>query len=293
MDQNLSQYKIFYTVARTKNISHAADELYISQPAISKAIRKLEQGLDTVLFLRSSRGVRLTEEGELLYKHIKTAFESITLGEEQIRKYHELGIGHLKIGVSSTLCKYKLIPCLTRFVSDNPHIRISIECQSSSYTQQLLENGKVDVGLIGKPLPQENMTFHSLGNIHDTFVASPTYLDNLKLRSDTERPDSFSNATLMMLDKDNLTRQYIDTHIAHSDIPINNLLEVTSMDLLIDFAKIGLGIACVIREFVQEELNEGLLIEVPLSKPIPQREIGLSYNNRFASPLLDDFISHF
>jgi len=294
MEQTLAQYKIFYTVATSGNISHAAEELYISQPAISKSIRKLEEALDTTLFLRSSRGVTLTEEGELLYRHVKTAFESITFGEERIKKYHELGMGHLKIGTSSTLCKYKLIPCLTRFVSDYPHIRISIECQSSSYTQQLLEKGKIDIGLIGRPISEENLTFHSLGNIHDIFVTNPSYLENLKLRTDYEDAHPLSSATFMMLDQDNLSRQYIDTHLNQADIQINNLLEITSMDLLIDFAKIGLGIACVIREFIQTELDKGLLVEVPLSSPIPQREIGLSYNpSHFSSPLLKNFISYF
>jgi len=293
VEQTLAQYRIFYTVATIGNISRAADELYISQPAISKSIRKLEEALDTILFLRSSRGVTLTEEGELLYQHVKTAFESITFGEERIKKYHELGMGHLKIGTSSTLCKYKLIPCLTRFVSDYPHIRISIECQSSSYTQQLLEKGKIDIGLIGRPISEEHLTFYSLGNIHDIFVASPSYLDNLKLRTDYEDLNPLSSATFMMLDQDNLSRQYIDAHLNRAELQMNNLLEITSMDLLIDFAKIGLGIACVIREFVQTELDQGLLTEVPLSAPIPQREIGLSYSSRFSSPLLNDFIAYF
>ncbi|MEF2735064.1 MAG: LysR family transcriptional regulator, partial [Blautia sp.] len=109
MDQNLSLYKVFYTVANTGNISKAAAELYISQPAISKSIRKLEQNLEVTLFSRNSRGVHLTEEGEVLYDYVQKAFYSLQLGEMQLKKINELGIGHLRIGVSTTLCKYVLL----------------------------------------------------------------------------------------------------------------------------------------------------------------------------------------
>ena len=112
MNQNLSSYRIFYTVANSGNISKAAKELYISQPAISKSIQKLEESVGCKLFSRSSRGVVLTEEGRLLYSHVSEAFETLTLGEEKLRRSIELGVGHLKIGVSTTLCKYLLLPYL-------------------------------------------------------------------------------------------------------------------------------------------------------------------------------------
>ena len=134
MEQHLSQYRIFYEVARCGNISRAAKELYISQPAISKAISKLESNLETVLFLRNSRGVTLTEEGEYLYEQIKTAFICIQNGEERIKKMNELGVGHLTIGVSTTLCKFLLLPSLSKFKKENPHIKIKIMCQTSSET---------------------------------------------------------------------------------------------------------------------------------------------------------------
>ena len=151
MEQHLSQYKIFYEVARCGNISRAAKELYISQPAISKSIQKLEEGVGCKLFSRSSRGVVLTDEGKLLYEHVSEAFETLTMGEEKLKRSIELGVGHLKIGVSSTLCKYLLLPYLKEFIRQNPHISISISCQSTNDTLKLLEDNKIDIGLIGKP----------------------------------------------------------------------------------------------------------------------------------------------
>ena len=116
MEQNLSSYRIFYVVAEKGNISKAAKELYISQPAISKSIQKLEDNLGVRLFDRSSRGVTLTPEGELLYTHVKSAFETLTVGEDRLRRSIALGIGNLSIGASSTLCKYVLLPYLKEFI---------------------------------------------------------------------------------------------------------------------------------------------------------------------------------
>ena len=126
MNQNLSLYRIFYTTARTGNISRAAEELFISQPAVSKSISRLEQSLGTELFTRSSRGVQLTEEGELLYSHVRSAFQTLESAENQLRIRREFGMGQLRIGVSSTLCKYILLPCLKDFVKLHPHLRVTM-----------------------------------------------------------------------------------------------------------------------------------------------------------------------
>lgn len=277
MEQNLSQYKIFYTVAQEKNISRAASALYISQPAISKSIRRLEESLGATLFSRSSRGVQLTEEGQLLFQYVKSAFDSLETGEEQLRQMTELGIGHLRIGVSTTLCKYMLLPYLKKFIELYPNIRISIECQSTNHTLQLLHDRRIDIGLIGKPASTANIAFHALGEIEDIFVATQNYIDNLTLRS--PGGNLFSSATLMLLDKENMTRQYIDDYLKEQRIEPGNLLEITTMDLLIEFAKIGLGIACVIRQFVMNELDTGALTEIPLGFPIHKREVGFACLN--------------
>lgn len=285
MEQNLSLYKVFYTVANTGNISKAASELFISQPAISKSIRKLEQSLDVTLFSRNSRGVQLTEEGEVLYGYVQSAFYSLQMGESQLKKINDLGIGHLHIGVSTTLCKYMLLPYLKDFIAAHPHIRITIECQSTNHTLQLLKENKIDLGLIGRPERLHHIHFDSLGEIEDIFVSTSSYLENLSLRTRHQKKSQreaspeeiLKSATLMLLDKENMTRQYIDDYLSLYHIESNNLLEVSTMDLLIEFAKVGLGVACVIRQFVEKELKEGSLVEIPMEASMSKREIGFAY----------------
>ena len=276
MIQSLSCYRIFYTVAKTGNISKAAKELYISQPAISKSLQKLEESMNCELFRRSSRGVSLTEEGELLYSHVKVAFETLALGEDRLRNSIELGVGHLKIGVSSTLCKYMLLPYLKEFIKLYPHINISITCQSTNDTLKLLEENKIDVGLIGKPESLKNIDFYYLAEIKDIFVATKDYLRNLKARG-VKEDRILQSSTIMLLDKNNMTRQYIDDYLQENHIVVQDSIDISSMDLLIEFAKISVGVACVIREFVKKELADGSLIEIPLGFPIHKREVGFAY----------------
>ena len=277
MYQNLSSYRIFYAVANTGNISKAAKELYISQPAISKSIQKLEDSIGVKLFHRSSRGVTLTSEGELLYAHVKSAFEVLTLGEDKLRRSIALGMGHLTIGVSSTLCKYILLPYLKDFIKKYPHINISIACHSTNHTLKLLEDGKLDIGLIGKPDNLKNIDFYSLREIEDIFIATRDYLQNLRIRG-VNRHQILQNATLMLLDKENMTRQYIDNYFQDNHILIQDIIEVSNMDLLIEMVKIGLGVGCVIRDFVKTELQSNTLVEIPLKLPIQKREIGFAFH---------------
>ena len=276
MNQNLSSYRIFYTVANTGNISKAAKELYISQPAISKSIQKLEESVGCKLFSRSSRGVVLTDEGKLLYEHVSEAFETLTMGEEKLKRSIELCVGHLKIGVSSTLCKYLLLPYLKEFIRQNPHISISISCQSTNDTLKLLEDNKIDIGLIGKPENLKNIHFDFLEEIEDIFVAAKDYLRNLKARG-IQKDHILQSSTLMLLDKNNMTRQYIDDYLQENQIIIKDSIDISDMDLLIDFARIGVGVACVIKNFVREDLENGTLVEIPLGFPIHKREVGFAY----------------
>ncbi len=289
MEQNLSQYRIFYEVAKTRNISRAAKELFISQPAISKSISKLEDNLGISLFTRNSRGVQLTQEGELLFEHTKTAFEALSLGEQELKRIQEFNIGHLRIGVSNTLCRYVLLPYLKNFIHQYPHIKITIQSQPTAETISMLEQQKIDIGLIARPSSLKDLAFRPVMSIRDVFVATPQYLENLHLR-EGKQIQVLETCNMLLLDRNNITRRYIDTYLQEQHIEPSSILEVTTMDLLIEFAKIGLGVGCVICEFVKEDLALGQLIELPLDHPITKRTIGFAYNEASSSRALRSFL---
>ena len=294
MENNLNLYYIFYTVALHKNISGAAKELYISQPAISKAISKLEQSLDVILFHRSSRGVTLTMEGELLFTQVQTAFYAIRHGEEQLKKVNELGISQISIGVSITLCKYVLLPYLQQFVKDNPHIKVTITCHPTMETLRDIDNSVTDIGVVGIPSLPNGLTYIPFREIQDTFVTTDRYLENLKIRVGNDRKAILNNATFMMLNKENISRKYVDMYLSSHQITMDNIIEINTMDLLIELAKIDLGIACVIRDFVKDELDDHSLTEVSLGRAIPKRKLGLVYkDDTIMTDAMKKFISYF
>lgn len=325
MVNNLNYYRVFYTVANTGNISKAAELLFISQPAISKAISKLEEELQIKLFLRSSKGVTLTEEGEVLYQHIEKAFSSISQGEDELRHIHELGIGQIKIGASTSLCKHILLDKLQNFIQKNPHIKVSIDCHSTIHTMKLLTEGKIDIGLICKTEVPSDYCYMEVAKIHDIFVANEAYLSNLHVREqdepapDTHNPwlfagnltgimgstfadnkavhteskkntplpdivspdfagkDILEKSNLMLLENNNITRTHIDRYMELENIHPQQILEVNNMDLLLDFAAIGMGVASVVREFAKSYLDSGQILELPLSTPVEERTVGFVF----------------
>lgn len=295
MSNNMNLYYIFYEVAMTKNISKAASDLYISQPAISKAINRLESNLECKLFTRNSRGVVLTNEGEILFEQIKEAVEAIKEGEEKIKLAGELGVGRLSIGVSTTLCKHVLLPYLEKYVNKYPHVKVSISCQSSMETIQALEQDKIDIGFIGYPVSKNSLTYKPVMEIHDTFVCTKQYLDNFSMREKLTKEKLIENATFMMLNKENITRKYVDTALDAVGVVPKNVIEISNMDLLIDFAKTNLGISCVIRELVENDINNSHLKEINLIGKTAGREIGLAYlhNKIEINKCVSDFIDCF
>lgn len=337
MISNLNNYVIFHTVAKAGNISKAANQLYISQPAISKAISKLEEELGNALFNRSSRGVTLTEEGQVLYEYVERAFDSLNMGEENLKNYKELGIGHIRIGVSTSLCKHILLDYLKDFIKENPNIKFSIDCHSTLNTIKLLKNDDIDIGLICNTELPKGIVYSPVKEIHDVFVASPEYLDNFYERNgnalddvimdelsphikgniipllgaskragkntssdslyndsdsaadnptDSSLPnhsnitttDILENSNLMVLEEANVTRTHVDEYLRSQGISCSQVLEINNMDLLIDFAAIGMGVASVVREFAHEQLSSGVITELPLDTPIPSRSVGFAYS---------------
>ncbi len=266
---HLELYKIFYYVAQYKNITHAANALYLSQPAVSKSIKKLESISNCTLFTRSQKGVSLTSEGEILYEYIQKAFYYLNGGEQVIKRLNDLENGSVRIGISNTLCKYFLLPHLERFHQAYPHISIKILNQPTPDTCALLEDGTIDFGIVSSPYHELEFHYVRLMTVQDIFISNkPGLPDPLPIQKITDLP-------LMLMEKQNQSRIFIDDFLYQNGITIKPEIEVGSMEFLIDFAKIGIGSAFVIKEFVLDELENSLLYEIPILPQPPPREIGI------------------
>lgn len=273
---SMDQYRIFYFAAKLGNISKAAEVLFVSQPAISKSIKNLEEQSKCKLFIRSSKGVRLTSEGEILYNHIKTTFENLLSGERLLQRLVLREEGVVKIGISNTLCKFFLLPYIKSFHDKYPKIKIQVVNRSSTDTLVLMDEGLVDFVITSSAIQSDLYTVIDLVSIQDIFVTAKKS-DSLNGEIPIEKLKQYP---IMMLEKKNITREYIDTFLNKQQIVLIPEIEISSMEFLIEFAKIGLGIATVIKEFVLEDLKKELLYEINVTPAIPHRNIGIIYKNQ-------------
>jgi LysR family transcriptional regulator, cyn operon transcriptional activator len=276
MIDNLESYRVFYVTAKCGSFTRAAAELFITQPAVSHAIKQLETKLGGPLFLRTPKGVKLTSEGEVLFRFISQAYHLIEAGEKKLAEIHLLQEGEIRVGAGDTLCRYFLLPYLEAFHQRYPSIRFQVTNRTTQETVALLKEGKIDFGIVNLPLQAEDRMLEVRESIElqDCFV-SGTSIDVPGL---AEAPLTFAQLQqypLLMLERASTTRRYIDRFAQEQGVALNPEIELGSIELLVQFARIGLGLACVIRNFISDELQSGVLREVLLQPPIPARRVGL------------------
>lgn len=275
MNIDFELYRVFYAVANNGNITKAADELMISQPAISKSIKNLEEQLGGQLFVRTKRGVILTEEGKEFYNYIKHAMEYIVSAENKFIELINLETGCIKIGVSATLTKEFLLPYLEEFHSLYPKVDIQINTDITNELLPKLRNGLIDILIL-------NLNDKNYGNdidikkcrkINDCFVVNKNFSDLL------DKPISLNdlnNYPLILQAKCSNTREFLDKFARNNNVVLKPNIELASYTLVVEFSKIGLGIGYVTKEYIQSELKNKELFELNLKEKIPSRYIGIA-----------------
>lgn len=273
MNIKLEQYKIFNEAASTLSFSLAARNLFISQSAVSQAIHTLEKELNTQLFIRQSKGVVLTKEGEMLYTKISQALSLITSAENQIGHLHDLTKGELTIGAGDTLSENYIMPYLVKFNQLYPQVTIKMVNRTSLEIIDLLKNGQIEIGFVNMPLHDEAITIQECLQVHDIFVSKNPEETVYSLQE-------LSHESLILLERSSNSRQYVDYHFASQGLLLTSSIELGSHDLLLEAAKNNLGKACVIKEFSLEELNNQDIYEIKINPPIPKRSIGYAHLTR-------------
>lgn len=273
MDINYELYKVFYHVAKSLSFSDAADNLYISQSAVSQSIKTLEKRLNQTLFIRSTKRVALTKEGELLLKHIEPAINLISRGENQLCADPKSGV-QLRIGASDTICRYYLVPYLNNFHKQYPNIHIKVTNGTSLQCAKLLERNEVDVIVTNSPNSALNnmMEIIPVKEFRDIFIANPEAYPL------TDHPVTLSELQqypILMLDKRSTTSIFLHNLFLENSLDLVPSVELSSNDLLIDLAKIGLGIA-FIPDFCVQSSDDLSVIDI--TTEIPSRLLVAAYN---------------
>ena len=272
MNIDFELYRIFNEVANCGNITMAADKLHISQPAVSKSIKSLETQLGGTLFVRTKKGVQLTEEGKELHSYIKTAIEYIRNAENKFSDMVNLNTGLIRIGISRTLVKEFLFPSLEKFHKLYPNIKIEIITNKATELVPLLRNGLVDVIIANLPIKKyQDIDIYNLKKINDIFVV------NSKFDIDKKSIDlkDIVNYPLILQPKGTNTRDFLDSVMAKYDLHLDPEMCLASYGLVQDMSSIGFGVGYVVKEFVQDLLDDGTLVEIKTKPAIPSRYIGL------------------
>lgn len=275
MSFSLDLYRIFLAVAQNGSFSAAAAALFITQPAVSQAIGQMEGELGVKLFVRTGRGAVLTGEGEVLRGYVEGALGMIHRAEKHFSELSTLCAGTLKIGASDTLCRHYLLPYLNTFHDRYPSIQITVTNRTSSETVALLAENKIDLGFVNLPTPaQPNISVKELVSVQDCFVCGEKYFSKFTCPVGF---DYLGRFPILMLEQLSSTRRYLDEFFKWNNILLPVQIELGSLDLLLEFAAAGLGIAAVTKEYASEYLTSGRLQVIELSTAIPHRSVGMIY----------------
>ena len=290
MDINYELYKVFYHVAATLSFSEASKRLFISQSAVSQSIKPLERKLDQVLFIRSTKRVQLTPEGEILLRHIEPAMDLIKRGESQLLDASSTG-GQIRIGASDTICRYFLVPYLGRFHKAFPNAHIKVINQTSIKCVELLETGQVDLIVVNYPnnYLSNVSSIKKIKTFRDVFIANHTFqaLKNKKLTY-----KQLSQYPILMLDRHSTTSEFLHRLFQQHQLDLVPEIELTSNDLLIDMARIGLGIAFIPDYCLLDSPKDLFIVET--QEELPARDLVIACNEHIPlSRTAAEFLNYF
>ncbi|WP_219838977.1 LysR family transcriptional regulator [Paenibacillus sp. R14(2021)] len=271
MTNNYELYKVFYWAAKTGSLTQAAKALYLTQPSVSHAIKQLEDSFGITLFYRNSKGVSLTQEGAVLYSYIEQSQIYITLAEEKMAALKNLDSGELRIGGSDSLFKHYLLPFLEDYHQKHPGIKLHLNHGTTPETISFLKEGRIDVGVVRMPIVDSQLKVMRGIQLQDCFVAGARYSE---LKDEILSIELLLQYPIILFSRNSRVRMAITELFQSFGHEIKPEIEVGSVDLLIEFAKKGLGISYVTREFVSKELESGALFEIQLDVKLPPSQVG-------------------
>lgn len=276
--ENLEYYKVFYYVAKTGSLTLAAGELMISQPAVSQSLKQLETALRTKLFVRASRGIRLTAEGELLYSYVAKGCEQIALGEQRLKQMLNLELGEIHIGASDMTLQFYLLPYLEIFHERYPAIKVNVSNAPTPETLANLRENKIDLGVVSTPFDQrEDLYAVQVREIEDVFVAGRKFIQYKNHMLDLQELEKMP---IIYLDGATSTRNYMDAFLVQNGVHIQPEFQLATSDMIVQFALRNLGVGCVMRDFAKEYLEDGRLFELRFNRIIPKRHFSVVTNPR-------------
>ena len=283
---NLELYKTFYYVAKAGSITAAAQQLSLTQPAVSQSMKQLEAQLNVSLFQRTAKGIRLTKEGEILFPYAESCCESIRQGEQKLKELMNLDLGEIRIGASDMTLKYYLLPFLEQFRRRYPKIKVIVSNSPTPETLTALSENRIDLGVVSSPLPALNdFVAHKVREVQDIFVAAGRFWE---LKNKQLSYEMLEQLPVICLEKNT------STFLAQNQVFLAPEFELATSDMIVQFALRNLGIGCVMKDFALEALESGELFELCFTPVMPPRSFYLIHREtRSLAPAAQKFITLF
>ncbi|WP_136605328.1 LysR family transcriptional regulator [Paenibacillus dokdonensis] len=282
MIANTEWYRVFLHAAETSNLTKAAQSLHMTQPSVSYAIKQLEGAFGVVLFDRLSKGVRLTQEGQDLYQHVRQAFEELDSAERRMKKLKQFSEGRLRIGANGAIVKDFLLPSLDSFHADYPDIRIQLSQDRTSSILERLKKGSLDIGFVHLPVSDEEIKVLDFHASPYCAVVGMAFADWTR---ESLRTEQLTELPLLMLSLGSSTRSFIEGWFQSQGVEVEADFELNSLDMLAEFAERGYGIAFLPRVFVASRIADGSLLELRTETPLPDRHIGIAVQKNLTPSL--------
>lgn len=269
---NIDSYRIFLEVARQGSFSKGALKLYITQPAVSQAINNLEERNGVRLFQRMPRGVVLTNEGRILMEYLEPAFNLIKDAERRLQSARNNKMGEVRISASDTFCMYYLPPYLKKFSRKYPNIRLNIANKTSAETIEVLKSGDADLGIINLgSSPDEKLRIWKKNELESYFIMKR----GIRKYDDHTSPEQLASLPIMTLEKGTTTREHLDQYFEEAGVKFTPFMELGSVELLLRFTSLGMGISCIARDFLEKSPYDKKIDIIRPEVPIRKRSIGV------------------
>lgn len=270
---NYEYYRVFYYVAKYKNITKAAKMLGNNQPNITRIINRLEEDLQCTLFIRNNRGVEMTEEGELLFSHVEIAMEHLETAEKEIEAMREMRTGHISIGCTENALNLFLLDKLADFHKLYPGIQIHITNHSTPQAIQALKNGLVDCAIVTSPYNVETEIEEKTLTCYQEILVGGT--DYKYLQEKLWDWSELKDIPLIMLSKSTATRDFYQQLFLKYDIDLQPEIQVATVDQIFPLVRKNLGIGFVPQNLVSDAIGNEVVIRIPLNLQIPERKVVL------------------
>lgn len=290
---NLELYRVFYTVAKCGSLTKAAEELFISQPAVSQAIKQLENQLGTQLFNRTHSGMELSlQGGKLIFREVEQALRLLDEAESKLMELKTTATGTVKIGATDAIFSNILADKIVKYNAKYPGVKIELITGTTPETLAQLKENKCDIAFINLPVEDKNVNFTgTVAHLSDVFVAGKKFE---QLKGKKIKLSSLQEYPLLMIESNTIARRALAAYTQTLGVQLHPDIEVENWDLMLKFASRGMGIGCVPREYAQALLDSGELFEVDVVPNLPVRGVGIALPKNVPVPYaLKEFIALF